>query len=289
MHAIHSKFWWVLVEKNTENLILGPFLPLNAKVRAPRFFFKNRASSLFFTPWTLTSCKKSKKTNEGKYENFCCRRTDGRKDRQSDRAGFQGSASWVGGSKTPCQAFILPNCYLKPTETHFWLQALIAGTWYAQSATIMIKHQVICSIRLDLPWRRTHCRRTYWTPVLKMLPTWKENETWTWNMTSWSKVSKMRSWRKVSNISVGSNLLTLLTNFTDKLWPNLLTYGTTNSNQLAQYINIFPVLPKVEEACPRRKLLEIFYLNAPGERKSIWYDVPYFYWHFPDISPKEPF
>ena len=41
------------------------------------FFFKNRASSLFYIWNRLTCCKKSEKTNGGKYENFCDGQTDG--------------------------------------------------------------------------------------------------------------------------------------------------------------------------------------------------------------------
>ena len=53
----------------------GPFLP---KFGPQHFFFENRASSLFSTPWTLTSCKKAKKTYGWKYENFCYGQTDWR-------------------------------------------------------------------------------------------------------------------------------------------------------------------------------------------------------------------
>ena len=42
------------------------------------FFYKNRASSLFYIYWRLTSCKKSEKSNGGKYENFGYWRTDWR-------------------------------------------------------------------------------------------------------------------------------------------------------------------------------------------------------------------
>ena len=44
------------------------------------FFLRNRASSLFYIYQSLTSCKKSEKSNDGKYENFWDRRTDGRTD-----------------------------------------------------------------------------------------------------------------------------------------------------------------------------------------------------------------
>ena len=59
------------------------------------FFYKNRASSLFNSDGRLTSCKKSEKSNDGKYENFCHRQTDG----QTDGAGFIGPAGRQGGSK----------------------------------------------------------------------------------------------------------------------------------------------------------------------------------------------
>ena len=45
-----------------------------------KFFFENRASSLFYIYQSLTSCKKSEKSNDGKYENFWDRRTDRRTD-----------------------------------------------------------------------------------------------------------------------------------------------------------------------------------------------------------------
>ena len=45
-----------------------------------KFFFENRASSLFYIYQSLTSCKKSRKSNDGKYENFWDRQTD----RQTD-------------------------------------------------------------------------------------------------------------------------------------------------------------------------------------------------------------
>ena len=48
------------------------------------FFLRNRASSLFYIYQSLTSCKKSEKSNGGKYENFWERRTD----RWTDGGGF---------------------------------------------------------------------------------------------------------------------------------------------------------------------------------------------------------
>ena len=35
------------------------------------FFGENRASSLFYTYNRLTCCKKSEKSNDGNYDNFC--------------------------------------------------------------------------------------------------------------------------------------------------------------------------------------------------------------------------
>ena len=67
------------------------------------FFFKNRASSLFYIWNRLTCCKKSEKSNDGKYENFCHRQTD----RQTDGAGFIGPAGWLGGSKNHDSDLIL--------------------------------------------------------------------------------------------------------------------------------------------------------------------------------------
>ena len=43
-----------------------------------RFFGENRASSLFYIYNRLTCCKKSEKSNDGKYDNFCYRQTDWR-------------------------------------------------------------------------------------------------------------------------------------------------------------------------------------------------------------------
>ena len=53
-----------------------------------RFFFKNRASSLFYTWNRLTCCKKSEKSNDRKYENFCHGRTDWLTDWLTDGTGF---------------------------------------------------------------------------------------------------------------------------------------------------------------------------------------------------------
>ena len=48
------------------------------------FFLRNRASSLFYIYQSLTSCKKSEKSNGGKYENFW----DGQTDRRTDGGGY---------------------------------------------------------------------------------------------------------------------------------------------------------------------------------------------------------
>ena len=42
----------------------------NRNILETHFFYKNRASSLFYIHWRLTSCKKSEKSNGGKYHNF---------------------------------------------------------------------------------------------------------------------------------------------------------------------------------------------------------------------------
>ena len=47
-----------------------------------RFFFENRASSLFSTYLRATSCQKSKESYDGKYENFASQ-TDGLTDGQT--------------------------------------------------------------------------------------------------------------------------------------------------------------------------------------------------------------
>ena len=56
--------------KTSKNLIFG-------HKRAQKFFFgffgENPASSLFYTWNRLTCCKKSEKSNDRKYENFCYR------------------------------------------------------------------------------------------------------------------------------------------------------------------------------------------------------------------------
>ena len=59
----------------------GPFLPKYGKMGV---LLKNRASSLFFIYWPPTLCKKSEKTNGGKYENFCHRLTDWQTDRLTE-------------------------------------------------------------------------------------------------------------------------------------------------------------------------------------------------------------
>ena len=75
----------VCSRKRLKTLFLAHFGPFLPKFGPQHFFFENRATSLFSTPWTLTSCKKAKKTYGWKYENFCYRQTDGQTDRQTDR------------------------------------------------------------------------------------------------------------------------------------------------------------------------------------------------------------
>ena len=66
--------------KTSKNLIFG-------HKRAQKFFFgffgENPASSLFYTWNRLTCCKKSEKSNDRKYENFCYGQTDRRTDWRS--------------------------------------------------------------------------------------------------------------------------------------------------------------------------------------------------------------
>ena len=61
-----------------KTLIFGYFGYESAKIAKMRFFFENRASSLFSTYLRATSCQKSKRSYGGKYENFCDGRTDRR-------------------------------------------------------------------------------------------------------------------------------------------------------------------------------------------------------------------
>ena len=73
--------------ENRKNLIFG-------HKRAQNFFFgffgENRASSLFYTYNRLTCCKKSEKSNDGKYENFCHRGERG----ERDGSNFKGPKCW---------------------------------------------------------------------------------------------------------------------------------------------------------------------------------------------------
>ena len=55
---------------------------------ATNFFFENRASSLFSVYRGLPSCQKSKKSNDGKYENFVLQ-TEGLTDRPEGRTWLQ--------------------------------------------------------------------------------------------------------------------------------------------------------------------------------------------------------
>ena len=72
-----SKIWWVISEKIAKNLIFDRFSWI---LRGTRFFFENRASSLKIVYGRLTWCKKSERSNGGKYENLV-----GRTDWQTDR------------------------------------------------------------------------------------------------------------------------------------------------------------------------------------------------------------
>ena len=56
------------------------------------FFGENRASSLFYTWNRLTCCKKSEKSNDRKYDNFC----DGGRERTEGEDGrdFKGPKCW---------------------------------------------------------------------------------------------------------------------------------------------------------------------------------------------------
>ena len=60
------------------------------------FFGKNRASSLFYIYNRLTCCKKSEKSNDGKYENFCHRR---REERGETEAILKDQKCWSNKSK----------------------------------------------------------------------------------------------------------------------------------------------------------------------------------------------
>ena len=81
--------------------ILGLICPILGQII---FIFENRASSLFYIYQSLTSCKKSEKSNGGKYENFW----DGQTDRRTDGRGFIRTPEGVliienkqSGSRTP--------------------------------------------------------------------------------------------------------------------------------------------------------------------------------------------
>ena len=62
-----SKIWWVISEKSAKNLNFDRFSWI---LRGTRFFFENRASSLKIVYGRLTWCKKSERSNGGKYENL---------------------------------------------------------------------------------------------------------------------------------------------------------------------------------------------------------------------------
>ena len=90
-----SKIWWVISEKSAKNLNFDRFSWI---LRGTRFFFENRASSLKIVYSRLTWCKKSERSNGGKYENLVGQ-TDGRTDGLTDGAGYIGPAAELGGSK----------------------------------------------------------------------------------------------------------------------------------------------------------------------------------------------
>ena len=81
-----SKIWWVISEKIAKNLIFDRFSWI---LRGTRFFFENRASSLKIVYGRLTWCKKSERSNGGKYENLVGQ-TDWQTDRQTDGPGYIG-------------------------------------------------------------------------------------------------------------------------------------------------------------------------------------------------------
>ncbi len=88
------------MSKVQKTLIFGYFGYESAKIAKMRFFFENRASSLFSTYLRATSCQKSKRSYGGKYDNFCDGQTsDGVDDitnirYESDGAGFKGPKCW---------------------------------------------------------------------------------------------------------------------------------------------------------------------------------------------------
>ena len=92
------------------------------------FFFGNRASSLKIVYCRLTWCKKSEKSNGGKYEILCCRRTD----RRTDGAGYIGPAEGNGGSKKMsvvcvcvCVSVSVYLCECMTLTGCFWLGELL--------------------------------------------------------------------------------------------------------------------------------------------------------------------
>ena len=76
------------------NLVhFDPFFPKNGETG---FFPKNRAPSLLFVYWTLTSCKKSEKTNEPIPRKVCYWRTDWLTDGRTDKGWFHRSLAIAG-------------------------------------------------------------------------------------------------------------------------------------------------------------------------------------------------
>ena len=68
-----------------KTLILGHFGRVRPNLGPPNFFFKNPVVSLKIVYRKVTWCKKSKKSNGGKYENWRHGRTDGQTDGRTDR------------------------------------------------------------------------------------------------------------------------------------------------------------------------------------------------------------
>ena len=97
-----------LMKQSRENGQKALFLRKKAKYFRETFFFhKKWATSLVYIHWKLTSCKRSEKSNDGKYENFCHRhrdrQTDGRTERQTDRQTVLVSKRLEASPKNPNQ------------------------------------------------------------------------------------------------------------------------------------------------------------------------------------------
>ena len=94
----------ILTKKMAQNLILAPFGPKWPIFGPTHFFFKNLKTSLFYTYFRLSWCKKSEKTNGRKYENFCYRRTDWQTDRLTDGARLLRTRASPKKKNVPCGA-----------------------------------------------------------------------------------------------------------------------------------------------------------------------------------------